>query len=469
MALLAINQPVVLIYQNREHDSSMLLQWIAAIELTLQQYEQKYSKPVNRIAFKTPDRFLSALFLYTAAVYGRTVLPLPNHLTEAQQADLCKTACIDLLISDDDVNDAAMSVINRSSFLEAVDALMEIQHYGSSASLDIHDDFQLIIATSGSTAKSKLVLLSRDNIAAHVDAINHRLHLSSDDRWLNYLPFSSVAGVMILFRCLFTDACHIVADDFNEETIWRAINQHAVSHISVVPIMLNRLLDVADQQLIPPSFKVMLVGGDRVSNRLFTKARQAHWPVLMSYGMSETSSTVALSDDNRSYQLLEGFQLAINDQGAIKLKGPAVMTANYINVDSGEQVLDQQDWLTTRDLGELDVDGFMIHGRLDNSFTSGGQTLSLESVEQQLATCPFLNEFRLNTVKHDSWGDTLVAFINGDVAETEHWCRQNLPSLYRPRYFFSLNQLPMNDMGKISNEKIHHLVDKVRVLKNDSA
>ena len=144
------------------------------------------------------------------------------------------------------------------------------------------------------------------------------------------------------------------------------------------------------------------------------------------------------------------------------LKGPAVMADDYINNDSGERVLDRQGWLTTRDTGETGHDGFIIHGRLDNSFTSGGQTLSIESAEQQLVNCPFLNECRLSTVKHNDWGDTLVAFVQGDIEKTENWCRHNLPSVYMPRFFFSLDQLPVNDMGKISHEKLHQLVHQLQ-------
>ena len=469
MAAQNIRQYPLLIYQNRRIDSANLLQLITGIEKTLKRFEQENSKSISRLAFKSSNRFLSSLLLYTAAVFGRTVLPMAADLSVPQQKIMCEQAAIDLLISDDEIEDAAFTVISCRIYTELINGTVETQSDDFLSSLEIHIKFELIIATSGSTSKAKLVLLDRNNIVAHVSAIQSSLQLKSDASWLNCLPLSNVAGVMILFRCLLSGACHYLQDEFDASQIWHAIRQRQVSHISVVPIMLSRLLDAADLQIMPDSFKVMLVGGDRISNSLYAKARQAGWPVLVSYGMSETSSTVALSNNNYQYQLLEGFQLAFDDRGAIKLKGPAVMTSQYMNQASDEPLIDQQGWFTTRDLGEPDNGGFIIHGRLDYSFTSGGQTLSLEAVEQQLLACPFLKAFRLTKVSHEDWGETLVAFVEGNIPELENWCHENLYSLYCPRYFFSIDRLPVNEMGKIQKEEINCLVEQVNASKNNPA
>lgn len=463
------NQYPLLIYQNQEIDSANLLRLITGIEYALQRFEQKYSKPVNRLAFKTQDRFLSALLLYTAAISGRTVLPVAIYLSLEQQEVLFEEAAIDLLISDNEINNADFAVISSTIFIEKLNEPMTGDHEVYFPSLMIHENFNLIIATSGTTAKAKLVQLSQNNIRAHVKAINHSLKLSMGDRWLNCLPFSNVAGVMILFRCLLSGASHVVAESFDEKKVWHEITQGKISHISLVPIMLSRLLDAAYQKAIPDSFKLILLGGDQVSDSLYANARRAGWPILISYGMSETTSTVALSDDNHFYQLLDGFQMDVNKQGVIKLKGPAVMTTHYINDISGAPVLDQQGWFTTRDIGDVDNRGLIIHGRQDKSYTSGGQTLSLKSVEQLLENCSHINEYRLTTVRHDDWGDTLVVFVDGNVDEIENWCWQNLPAMYCPRYFFSLDQLPINEMGKILNENIVRLVEQAIASKNNSA
>lgn len=462
------NQTPLLIYQNREIGLANLLRLIAAIEHTLQKFELEFSKPVNRLAFNTQDRFLSALLIYLSAFSGRTIMPLASHLSKNEQRVLCEEAVIDLLICDDGINDAGFAIINSAIITEAIDVSVKNDSAEYFLSQDIHKNFKLIIATSGTTSRAKLVLLDRDNILAHVNAIQRRLYLNESHCWLNCMPFNNIAGVMILFRCLLTGASHIVTEGFNANKLWHDIMPGKVSHISLVPIMLSRLLEVSSQQTPPDSFKMILLGGDRVSDKLFAKAQQADWPMLISYGMSEAASTVALSDDNHRYKMLDGLEIAFNDSGAIKIKGPAVMKTGYLNSIPREPIFNQQGWFITHDFGEPDDRGFMVYGRQNNTFTSGGQTVSLESAEQKLVKCPLLNEFRLATVKHDDWGDTLVAFVDGDIHEIEKWCQQNLHSLYRPRYFFMFDQLPTNEMGKMLNENLRLLVDQMIASNNNS-
>ena len=85
MVAQSIRQYPLLIYQNRRIDSANLLQLITGIEKTLKRFEQENSKSVSRLAFKSSNRFLSSLLLYTAAVFGRTVLPMAVDLSAQQQ------------------------------------------------------------------------------------------------------------------------------------------------------------------------------------------------------------------------------------------------------------------------------------------------------------------------------------------------------------------------------------------------
>lgn len=327
---------------------------------------------------------------------------------------------------------------------------------------------ELLIATSGSSGEPKCVMLSGENLAASVAASRERLPLQQGDVWLDCLPLCHIGGLSILYRCAEARATVLLHEGFDARRVWNDLAGYSVTHISLVPAMLARLLDIAHGA--PPHFtlKYALIGGGALSGELAARARACGWPLCVTYGMSETASQLATLfplPENWTPGCvgvpLPGFEVRISGQdatgvGVIQARGAAVM-AGYANPAHEFGVGLRDGWLTTGDLGRIDDRGQLhVLGRRDDMLVSGGVNVHPLAVETLLLRFPGVRDAALTALPDAVWGDLLVALVVGDV-EPEHlavWCRENLASSLRPRVIRRVAELPRNALGKLERVKL---------------
>lgn len=324
----------------------------------------------------------------------------------------------------------------------------------------------LVIATSGSEGAPKAVMLTPGNLDAAARAAHERLPLGAGDIWLGCLPLQHIGGLSILYRCLRAGATLLQHEGFDAAAVHDDLRRHPVTHISLVPAMLARLLDASDAPP-PPTLRHALIGGAALSRPLFERAMAAGWPLRPSWGMSESAAQAAtLADpaaDWREGEVgtpLPGFACRIGDDGRVRLRGPQVM-AGYLNPDLAPgRGLDADGWLPTADLGRLDAAGRLtILGRADDVFVSGGVNVHPSEVESCLAACPGVADVAVTALPDPVWGDALVALIVGSAASAavRDWGRRHLASAQRPRRVLRVDRLPRNAMGKIERAALRAL------------
>ena len=328
---------------------------------------------------------------------------------------------------------------------------------------------RLIIATSGSSAEPKGVMLDGDALAAAARAANRRLQLRDADRWLLCLPLFHIGGLAVALRCAAAGATVVLHPGFEAQRVWNALWHDAISHLSLVPTMLHRLLEVAQGRTPPPGLRVVLVGGAPLSAALAQRAR--HWPVCASYGMSECGSQIAtrcaLDGDwqqGQVGQVLDGLELRVDATpgtvGPIRVRGAALMRG-YLNprLQPGDGL--HHGWLETGDLGVLEGDGSLrVIGRADEMVISGGENVHPAQVESLLANCPGLREVAVCGEDDPEWGQRLVALFSGKLTATEleRWARERLRGPWRPHRFVQVAALPRNSGGKLQRGALHTLL-----------
>jgi o-succinylbenzoate---CoA ligase len=341
----------------------------------------------------------------------------------------------------------------------------------------------LLIRTSGSSGVPKFVMLTAAQLAASALRVNAALALAADEAWLCCLPLDHIGGLAIGWRCALAGAAMCLphgdrrlAPGFDAAAVAAALSTHPVTHLSLVPTMLARLLDLLPAP--PPSLKVLLLGGQALHPALARRAADAGWPLCVSYGMSETGSMVAVGrwrDDAatgaRVGPLLPDVELdldAVGDDaphGRLRLRGPMLM-AGYGNPARRPGVGLADGWLVTADLGRLDADGALcILGRADDLVIIGGEQVSPAAIEAKLAGAPGVGEVVVVAVPHPSWGATLVAcWVGPATADTlAAWCRAELTPRERPRLFRQLDALPLLDSGKPDRRGLIERVKSERV------
>jgi len=334
---------------------------------------------------------------------------------------------------------------------------------------------ELLIATSGSSGDPKCVMLSGVNLAASVAASQHVLPLREGDVWLACLPLYHIGGMAILHRCAAARAVVLLHEGFDAGRVWEDIASRGVTHISLVPAMLARLLDITHGAPPPDTLKYALVGGGALSAQLAARARTAGWPLCVTYGMSETGSQLATLYPvpanwvpGRVGIPLPGFEVRIAEHdsagvGAIEVRGPAVM-AGYANPEMrvGDGLADG--WLASGDRGHIGEDGALsVLGRRDDMLVSGGVNISPAAIESRLLDFPGLRDAAVTGVPDEIWGERLVALVVGDVdlAQLDGWCRANLASAERPRVLERVAELPRSALGKLERPRLRKMAQEL--------
>lgn len=304
----------------------------------------------------------------------------------------------------------------------------------------------LIVTTSGSTGTPKGVRLPWRAVAAAARIGTRGLDLRPGDAWLCCLPLYFVGGAMILYRTLRAGATAVVHAGFDVDAVARALTGRRITHVSLVPAMLAKLLDAA----VPPapSLRMALIGGAALAPALEERAREAGWPIRLSYGMTETCATLLIDG-----QPLPGVKVRLADDATLEVSSPARMRGYLGEADAGE-------WLATRDLAGIAADGRVtILGRADDVLISAGVNVHPLEVEARLTACPGVREAGVTGLPDPVWGDLIACAFEGeaDDAAVELWCRRQLPSWCRPRRILRVPRLPRLASGKLDRRALRNL------------
>jgi O-succinylbenzoic acid--CoA ligase len=262
----------------------------------------------------------------------------------------------------------------------------------------------------------------------------------------------------------------LLHDHFDEQQICDDLHRYAVTHLSLVPAMLAKLLDHAPDFTPPASLRVVLIGGASLSRQLYERATAAGWPLTPTYGMTENCSQIATfyppPNDWRPGLVgkpLDHTEIDIDaDSDAIRIRGDGVMMG-YLQADGKSAPHLAGAWFETGDLGVIDDDGnLIVYGRSDELLISGGENIHPAQIESQLLKYPGIIEVAVIGEADPVWGDSVTAVFAGNLTEQqlENWCKQHLHGAWRPRRFIRTTALPRDAMHKIDRVALRMLISK---------
>lgn len=424
-------------------------------------------KTGQRLALVTRSSRIIALMAYAAPHMGITFLPLDPDIPKKWQSNLLAQAGIEHILCDNEVSEEWSPEVNVITIGQLL--LQQFTLGATSVKTGASSYTPLMLATSGSSDIPKVILLTPENITASVNNVNACLQLEHDDLWLDCLPLFHIAGLMILYRSIARGAAVILHDRFDAEKVWRDLQAHPVSHLSLVPVMLQKLLDIAGDQAPPSCLRFVVIGGAALDPTLAKRALDRGWPLYLSYGMTETASQIAgCKLDNRTangpfaLELYAGIEIKIqphasstDGSGLIALRGAPIMSA-YADAQNASTP-DEDGWLLTRDLGRLDSENrLIISGRADDLIISGGENIQPAQVEAIMQDCPGINEIAIAGKDDPQWGQCLVAIYSGEASSEaiEQWSREKLKGNWRPRQFIKTDSLPRLSNGKLDRQSL---------------
>lgn len=324
-----------------------------------------------------------------------------------------------------------------------------------------------ILYTSGTTGRPKGVMLTNANHAMSAAASRTNLGLAPGDRWLLLLPLYHVAGLSIVLRGVLDGVPVVLHPRFEPARASAAIRKEGVTLVSMVPTMLQRLLERDGDRPFPPSLRAVLVGGGPIPAALVERALACGVPLVPTYGLTEAASqvaTAAIGDaagrPESAGRPLPGTQVRLRQSdasgcGEIVVRGPTVMAGYFRQPALTAEAL-QDGWLHTGDIGRLDAEGFLyIMDRRTDLIVTGGENVYPAEVETVLQAHPAVVEAAVYARPDSEWGQRVAAAVvprDGcavDEPELRAWCRMHLAGYKVPRTIEHVTVLPRTASGKV--------------------
>lgn len=327
---------------------------------------------------------------------------------------------------------------------------------------------QGIFFTSGTTGFPKGAILSLENHYASASASAQRLPVQADDLWLLTLPLYHIGGVSIVFRAAMYGIPILLHPQFDADEIQRALTEENVTHVSLVPTMLRRILNQYPTLKPSSSLRAILLGGASCPPDLLKQALHLNLPIALTYGMTEACSQVATATPEQtrrkpgcvgaplpgttiSIEDENGQPLAVHQIGEIVVRGKTVM--------SGYLHQKEQDALHTGDLGYKDEDGDLwTLARRSDLIVSGGENVYPQEVEHALSLYPAVAECCVFGIASAEWGQAVAAAVIPNAPcqaeELIHFLRPRLAGYKIPKQIIFLQEFPRTASGKIKRGEL---------------
>jgi O-succinylbenzoic acid--CoA ligase len=292
----------------------------------------------------------------------------------------------------------------------------------------------VVIGTSGTTGAPKEIFLSSHALVSSARASNAFVGAKAGDTWSLLLPLTHVAAVNVFVRA------------FELGTIPVDLRNHSgeyprVNFTAIVPTQLFRALNGDDHLLkhLQGAQKV-LVGGAALSNAIRNQATAAGINVVTTYGMSETSGGCVYNGE-----ILEGTEVEVRG-GSIFIRGNILA----LNLDLSDG------WFETKDLGEFADEKLVVIGRSDDVIISGGENLSLNSVESILNEIFTDIQCAAFSVDDPQWGQTLHIAVVGEVVtdRISSVLEEKIGAFAKPKGIHFVKSLPLLGIGKVDRKRL---------------
>jgi long-chain acyl-CoA synthetase len=343
------------------------------------------------------------------------------------------------------------------------------------------DDTAVILYTSGTTGTPKGAELTHDNLLSNVETILSTLiEMRDDDVVLGALPFfHSFGQTCALNAAVKAGAMLTLIPRFDPDKALEIIERDRVTIFEGVPTMYVAMLhsskaDEADTSCL----RLCVSGGSAMPGEVLRAFEEKFGcKILEGYGLSETSPVASFNHPDRERKVgsigtpVAGVEMRIVDEdrneveqgavGEIAIRGPNVMRGYWRKDDATAEVMGDDGWFHTGDMGKVDEDGyFFIVDRKKELIIRGGYNVYPREVEEVLYEHPAVAEVAVVGVPDDKMGEEVGAAVQlkqgQDVSEDDlrGFAKQELANYKYPRRIWFVDELPKGPTGKILKREV---------------
>jgi len=306
------------------------------------------------------------------------------------------------------------------------------------------DAAAVVIATSGTGGRPRLVELSRSAIEGAIERANAAIEVTVEEPWLAVLTPAHVGGLLVYLRHAIFDTPVAAHEGFDPA----ALDGRGSACTSIVPTMAGRLAEAG-----AALHGVTLVVGGGVlgfESRAALQLRGAR--VFQTYGLTETCGGIAYEGTP-----LPDVEVRTVEGGLVEVRSPTMFSGYRHDPAATTAVVTPDRWLRTHDLGSLDADGRLaVFGRADDAIRSGAETVWPEEVEAVLARHPKVADVAVTGRPDPEWGQHVAAWVvprsiddPPTLEELREHCREDLARFKAPRALSLEADLPRTVNGKL--------------------
>jgi oxalate---CoA ligase len=337
------------------------------------------------------------------------------------------------------------------------------------------DDVALILHTSGTTSRPKIVPLSHANIWTSARNIAATLELSERDRALNVMPLFHIHGLIAgLSAPLSRGGSVFCSPGFNALKFFAEMEKARPTWYTAVPTMHQAILTRAghNKEIIARHpLRFVRSSSSSLPPRVIGELEAVfHAPVIESYGMTEATHQMASNPlrgirKTGSVGLAAGPEIAVMDEAG-RMLGPGIagevvirgdnVTAAYENNAKANAEAFVNGWFRTGDQGVIDAEGYLtLTGRLKEIISRGGEKVSPREVDEALMDHPAVLQAVAFAVPHDMLGEDVAAAVvlrDGMTAsdqELRAFLAERLAAFKTPRKIVLLAEIPKGATGKL--------------------
>ena len=338
------------------------------------------------------------------------------------------------------------------------------------------DDVSMLLHTSGTTSRPKIVPLSQRNLAASARHIRDTLRFTAADCGLNIMPLFHIHGLIAgVMAPLAAGSQVFCTPGFNALKFFGWMDEAKPTWYTAVPTMHQAILGRASKNadiIARHPLRFLRSSSSSIPPQVIRELEEVfHAPLIESYGMTEATHQMASNPlppavrKPGSVGVAAGPEIAIMDEsgallprgetGEIVIRGPNV-TAGYESNPKANAEAFVNGWFRTGDQGVLDADGYLsLTGRLKEIINRGGEKISPREVDEILMDHPAVSQVVCFGLPHAKLGEEVAAVVvlreGASVTERElqTFVATRAADFKVPARILFMDEIPKGATGKL--------------------
>jgi acyl-CoA synthetase (AMP-forming)/AMP-acid ligase II len=356
---------------------------------------------------------------------------------------------------------------------------LDVEKYGDIVEEEAvnENDIALILHTSGTTSKPKIVPLLQSNVVASASNIAQSLSLSSSDRCMNVMPLFHIHGLIAAVSASLSVGASIwCSPGFNALSFFSNLDEAKPTWYTAVPTMHQAILARSGRNaetIRNNQLRFLRSSSASLPAQVMGELENCFGaPVIEAYGMTEATHQMCCNRLDKQKPGSVGIPAGplvkiahevddclIQGTGEVVISGDNVTPGYENNLEANEKSffrINGERWFRTGDQGAFDKDGFLyLTGRLKEIINRGGEKISPLEVDSILLDHPEINQVVTFALPHPKLGEEVAAAVvlslgsKSAEKDLKGFARERMAEFKVPRKIVILDEIPKGATGKM--------------------